>query len=1467
MNIAIASLFGWVSSGLCLVVMLAGSARAAEPVALFDPAAPAYGWRFGDGPEFPGATGALSVDADVTRNGVAALKLHGDFSRGGGYVEMGRRLATPLAVDRLAFWIRYPGSDTLKIRLVDGAQQVHQFDWVIPVSDDWQHVVLPVKDFFTRLGTPAALPGVRKFQSWGGAKDGVWRGPLTAIYLLNRAVDKAAKSGVLWISDFVLYAAEPVPVGDAPAAPAGMAANVALDEFLREGEVDWEFGQGSDFKGKQGALAMVTEDGAPAYRVEADFNPGGAYVVIKKSLRHLGVQDTTAFRFRMKSAGARVFNVRLTDSTGQAHQRKRRPLPADGGWHEVVIRPDEIVGVEHWGGANDGRWHGPAHEIALTLTRESAPDLKPAFLMKDMSVDVIQPARPGGAPALREDFEASADLPAGWVTEGEAAVTEDAFKGGRALRLSQPESKAAVFTPSSASSAPFAAGPGEWEITGAFKSTLHSPDNSYHGMVLVEWLDGAGAVLGRSQVDLLMGEQPWRAFRGRVAAPDGVARARLRCEIAKSYGTFLVDELAVTQLEGAAPDKRIDRVLLSTDQLGNLLYPTNNRVMHLALLANKPLPPDQRGGAYTVHDYWGAQQGGSLPFTVEKVGAEAGRMKYQATLDLSTFPLETGKYYEVHVEIPRSNSPPYTEFSALAILPEAAANAYPHAEIPFTSRNWDNRFREYFFLTRRLGVRVVGVWNEWVATPPYYRPRFAGGDWAKDLDLSVLARSAGFMIEQHRKGYEEFTPEILREGARVFAAAFITNGVSHLSLGNEPHGDFEKVKENVAAYREIYLGAKAGAPDMVVIGTAVGPEEDYFRAGFQAYQDVYDFHTYSDYQGIRKVFQRYEELFEKYGGRKPILSTEIGLNSQGLTRQVVARDVIRKITVFFACGGVNVSWFGLLFPDRDGKIEGSFGQAHNLFYSRYARYNPKLDAIAYYNMVNGIAVKKFVQERAYDDGSAAFLFRDTEGNCLQVLWNDKGSQAHFIPLRGVREVDVVRIDGSRRGLDAAGRGLTLDIGEDPVLLLYTQAAGELPERLDAPALRLASELRPAVKGAQVEFELAGEGLVPEVLAVQGPPGWPLRVAAAGAGRVRLSVTVPEATKAREGRLRIRYQPAGAPQGEFDLALPIASRIEGRLLPLVGAAGPALRLTLRNNGNTPQSLNWAMSFPASHPMRDGSYILEESTPTDARFSEAADGVLQLDAGAESSVEVPVQGLDPATIYRVKANVVDAEGRRLEVERLVAGFAVVPRAAAPPRIDGVIDEAAWARASVLKINETRQFTFARKTSNWTGPEDLSADIRLLWDDAHLYLSVQVKDDVFRNLKRDGDIWAGDGIQFILDPARSASQRIGLYDYAVASGAGGLQAWCFQTADQGAAPAGAVMDFQVAAVPASDGTGGMSYELAIPWSRIAPFQPAVGANLGLALILNEDDGNDRDSFMGWFSGVHLKQVDMAGDLILAE
>ena len=69
----------------------------------------------------------------------------------------------------------------------------------------------------------------------------------------------------------------------------------------------------------------------------------------------------------LKTDNTTSFNVRLIDSTNQCHQAKGFKLQADGAWHELIIDPRKVAGGEHWGGKNDGKWHGPAKALSILV--------------------------------------------------------------------------------------------------------------------------------------------------------------------------------------------------------------------------------------------------------------------------------------------------------------------------------------------------------------------------------------------------------------------------------------------------------------------------------------------------------------------------------------------------------------------------------------------------------------------------------------------------------------------------------------------------------------------------------------------------------------------------------------------------------------------------------------------------------------------------------------------------------------------------------------------------------------------------------------------------------------------------------------------------------------------------------------------------------------------------------------------
>jgi hypothetical protein len=1049
------------------------------------------------------------------------------------------------------------------------------------------------------------------------------------------------------------------------------------------------------------------------------------------------------------------------------------------------------------------------------------------------------------------------DLSAGWKTEGEVSILAgDAYADGRALKLFRTAERAHL--PVFAASPAFPVQPGFWDVSAAGKVDIHSPDNSFNGKVWLEILGEDGRSIDRLPIGDFDRQKNWTLLSRRVELPAGSALARFFVEMNKTHGTFLVDGLAAAYRgAGRRETETVDRILFSTVQLGNLLFPNDPRTVNIEVETFRPLPKNLRTVSVVVRDYWGAEQAAPLTAPLEPRSATT----YEARVDLSAVPLEVGKYYEVHAAIDQPQGRPAENHTSLAILPEAPNKKHPAAEIPFTSRNWDNRIEEFYPLTDRLGIRICGIWGRFAAEPPY-EAQAQRIDLVKKLGLGALTTTPIANIEHQRPGWEKYDEQALREGTRNLIEKI--GGVRPLviNLGNEPpHHDREVIKRDVAAYRIVYDEVKKIDPTIFVLGSSAGPQEEFFELGFGEWCDAYDFHTYDDPAAVRSALRAYRELFKKYGHPKPVWSTEIGLNSQGLERRAVSVDMIKKITAFFAEGGASVSWFGLLYPDRHLKLTGGSEDAHNVFDCRYARYAPKLDALTYYFLVNGIGIKKFVAEKTYPNGVHAALFRDRDGHGLQTLWKEDGTADVFVPLTGTQHVRAIRIDGSTRVLEAQGKGVTLSIGPDPVLLEYDAPETELATTLGEPAVVFEGIDQPLVLGRPSVATFAPREEKVSV-ALRPPPLWKMESQGA-----KFQITPPPVSRVREAVLSAAVTDAnGRVIGDLERRLPVSGKLSLRLLPepAVAEGDPGVRLFLANHGATPLDAKWDVALTGEMILEDGAFGLPK--PSALTLGGERAGSLTLQPGETQTIVLPLPGADPALLYRVRATASDADGGSLTVERYMGGFVGVPHVDTPPSLDGALTDPGWQTAPVVGIDQGNHFCPLRKTTaSWSGSADLSAKARFLWDDKYLYLGVEVRDDQAGGLKADEPIWAQDGLQFLIDPAREATVKPGKYDYAVALGAKGPQAWCYLTADPIQAPVREAEDMRVSAKRLDASTGSITYEVAIPWNRVAPFQPKAGANLGFTLIFNEDDGQGRDSFLAWFGNAHTKQVDTAGDLIL--
>lgn len=1102
-------------------------------IALIDPAEPQGGWTFGDGPEFPGARGELKLAEEPFR-GQPVLSLQGDFTNGGNYVQAGIELPSG-TIDTISFWVNSPaGSQRLPVRIQDDNNRVHQINLKLNEKGGWQRIVLPFERFIKTMGTPGALDIVLNYESWDGQADSQKHGkaftPGGNLWILaSRAM--GGEEGTLLISDVRFLA------GDDKRALVNK--TIQLDEMLQAGEIDWEFNLGQEFAGAKGGLDLIEdqpEAGKYAMRLHADFADGGAYVGVRRKFAQLEVKAITAFRFKMRSTTATSFAVRMVDGTGQCHQRKDLALKADGQWHEVELIPDKIAGGEHWGGANDGKWHDSVQLVELMLNTRSHDGNKPELFISDIRADVTLEAAVKPS-AFAESFEPGKPLGPSWQVTGDikTVVTGRENPSG-SLLLDRPLDK--LQTEIQAVGPPFAVTAGPWQIEYAWKSDLHSPDNSYHAAIALEVFDRAGNLLETVPTGICHGKADWRTTTESVELPRGAVEARFRIELKKTYGRFWIGGLSAAPLSTQPIERRVERILLATDATGNLFLPGSPVAFHVTVEAVKPLLPEGQMLRYSICDYWGAEQLAPGQVALVKQARKNGRFIYAAEVRLPAEKLAVGKFYEFHVAVPQQAGEPVTEFSGLAILPTAASKQFPPEDIPFTIRNWDSRVPVYFDLADRIGLRLIGVWGGWSSKEPY-KPHCPGIERCAKIGAKWITGTPAASVE--RKGFSEYSEESLRKGMRNFLEAYADQGLAMIAMGNEPHGTGAKVLENVRAYKAIYESVKAYDPATHVIGTSVEPNEEYFKAGYQNYLDSYDFHIYEHYDNVRRTMQAYRKLMRKYNAVKPLHSTELGLNSQGQTRRAVAMSMIKKFTVFFAEGGATVSWFTIQYPDPQGKARGQFGDSHCIFDCKYNLYNPRLDAITHYYMLNGICNKQFVEEKHYPDGEQAYLFRDDRddrGGCLQVLWLDNRRRDVSVPMAAGRQVELIRLDGQRTMLQSSVEGIVVTLSEEPTLLLYQDERQSLAPSLKQATVRLKTPPAEVAPGDSTSFVLEGAGLEPASLRVQSPPFWKTALKSMGSGAVEVTLVAPDATSARQSRVYVQPISGGKPAGELSVPVEV-----------------------------------------------------------------------------------------------------------------------------------------------------------------------------------------------------------------------------------------------------------------------------------------------------------------------------------------
>jgi transcriptional regulator with GAF, ATPase, and Fis domain len=194
--------------------------------------------------------------------------------------------------------------------------------------------------------------------------------------------------------------------------------------------------------------------------------------------------------------------------------------------------------------------------------------------------------------------------------------------------------------------------------------------------------------------------------------------------------------------------------------------------------------------------------------------------------------------------------------------------------------------------------------------------------------------------------------------------------------------------------------------------------------------------------------------------------------------------------------------------------------------------------------------------------------------------------------------------------------------------------------------------------------------------------------------------------------------------------------------------------------------------------------------------------------------------------------------------------IPEVHDPIRIDGRLEPAEWKAARVHKLDSAQLLIDDGARSGWRGAADLSAELRVAYDSAHLYLGGDVADDSFV-AQRDASQWeSGDAIELYVGVVPQKDASSGAPGADASTGVRlcfmpfheqrpwGQLAWDGRASGQNALTGSTLTGVKIAFQP--QGAGRYSFEVQVPFHALLSVESPAPVRLRFAVALHDhDDG----------------------------
>lgn len=182
---------------------------------------------------------------------------------------------------------------------------------------------------------------------------------------------------------------------------------------------------------------------------------------------------------------------------------------------------------------------------------------------------------------------------------------------------------------------------------------------------------------------------------------------------------------------------------------------------------------------------------------------------------------------------------------------------------------------------------------------------------------------------------------------------------------------------------------------------------------------------------------------------------------------------------------------------------------------------------------------------------------------------------------------------------------------------------------------------------------------------------------------------------------------------------------------------------------------------------------------------------------------------------------------------------------PTIDGDLSD--WEGITPFEVSDSSAaFLFPNYM-----PEDLSYEGRYSWDDDNFYIAVKATDNVHNPAKEaDGAIaWQFDSVQAAFD-----SERIGQVGAKGYTGIVISQNCTARRSSTVQGLSGGEVKNVLCVCKRNEEEKTTIYEIAVPWSEVMPkgFTAENRKYIGVSMLLNDNDGNDRKGYLEYYSGI---------------